>query len=214
MCAAVLASALIWGAPAVAGEEEADPPRPFAVEARAQELGRLLEAAPFVHKGNLNGPALYMVSFRTCPTCLAFKAGEKDALEAAGVDLRVIVYARADREGKARSRPEERALVAELALNRDYALYEAWHAKPNPEQFYQTAELPPGADGAPVRAALVEEGRALVEALAQIVADNDQDLAIPSLFWQDGDTWHGYIGYNEDTFAPIRARLIALAAGP
>lgn len=189
------------------GEADAGP---FWVVERAGELAAALEAAPFVRRG-ADGPALYMVGFRTCPSCLAFKAAEQDRLDALGIDIRYIVYARADRDGESRSRPEERAIVAELALNRDYDLYTSWYAV-SPGEFYQTAELPVPADGDPARTAALDDLRALVsDVIAPIVEANGGEMAVPAFFWQEKGGWRGAIGYSEEGFRPVRDALSGLA---
>ena len=63
-----------------------------------------------------HGPrTLYMVSFRDCPDCQRFEREMFPRLRQAGVDIRVIMVARADAEGIARSTAAERAtaIIAE-----------------------------------------------------------------------------------------------------
>jgi radical SAM superfamily enzyme YgiQ (UPF0313 family) len=69
--------------------------RPKTITKHQEEITQLLETAGWVSPG-LKDKRLYMVSFRTCPDCLRFKAEEFPALHAKNVDTRVIEVARAD----------------------------------------------------------------------------------------------------------------------
>lgn len=193
-------------------EPEPEEPLPMAetFQTHEDEIVAAMTGAPWTSIGN-DGAALYMIAFRSCPTCLAFKAGEHDVLTEAGVDIRYIVYARRDREGRERSSTEERAVQAELWLTRDWSLFEAWYAT-DPDTYYVTAQLPPVAEEDPEREAAVEEARALVDQLAELYAANDIDLAIPTLLWQQDGVWMTYVGYDEATFAPVREYLIEASA--
>lgn len=156
--------------------------RPKTIERHAPEIARLLEReAGWVSPG-LNGAKLYMVSFRTCPDCLRFKAEQFPDLHAAGVDTRVIEIARRDVNGLAKSTPAERATVAELWLNRSWALMERWEAVPAPAW---TAPGIPAADGDAARTAVVEAGRDLVDRLRPLMKDNGVNFAYPLLVWWD-----------------------------
>jgi hypothetical protein len=158
--------------------------RPKTIARHAPEIARLLEQeAGWVSPG-LTGTKLYMISFRTCPDCLRFKAEQFPDLHAAGIDTRVIEIARRDVNGLAKSTPAERATVAELWLNRSWALMERWEAMP------AAAWTAPGiapADGDPARTAVVEAGRSLVDRLIPLMADNGVDFAYPLLVWWDGE---------------------------
>ena len=188
-------------------EEEA---APFWIVERADELALALEEAPYVSQGR-NGPVLYVVTFRDCPSCLSFKAAELERLNDIGVDIRWIVYARADRDGASRSGPEERALVAELAMTRNYKLFEAWYAV-SAQEYYQTATLPLPADGDPERTAALDAQRELVgETLKGILADNGEEIFIPTMLWKETGGWRGYVGYAEESFAAVRKTLKAMA---
>lgn len=178
---------------------------PVAVTQRADELAALLSAAPFV-PGNGGARVLYTVGFRSCPDCIALKKAMYERFAAAGVDVRKIVYARADRDGKPRSKPGERAMVAEIALTRDPALYERWFVT-DPDAFYATEKLPPAADGDAARMALVDAGRALVEQLSGICEANGVDMAVPALFWQEDGVWQVYVGFEPQRFEAVAARI-------
>lgn len=174
-------------------------PAPKAITVNADELGRLLEGAGWVHKGQGRVP-LYAVGFRSCPDCVALEAGAYDKLEAAGADIRDIVYARADsEEGKPRSKPGERAMVAEIWKNRNYNLWVAWH-ETDPDTYYATEDLPPSADTDPDRMALVQKSRDTVAKIEQILNTNGLQLYVPALFWRENGVWQVYVGYNPQTF--------------
>jgi hypothetical protein len=187
-----------------AGDEEPNH-HAFTITQQADALGALLASAPTISHGH-GGPALYLVVFRSCPACLNLREKEEAALEAAGVDLHWIVYARRDRGGEIRSSPEELAVVAELTHTRDPALFDAWNANA-PDEYYRAAKLPPRADSSPERLAAIEGVRALVDQLNEIVAENGQAFAVPALFWREGNVWRGYIGYDEATFPEVVAGL-------
>jgi hypothetical protein len=194
------------GAAETAMAEEEEPlPEVVTLTERADEIANLYENASWVNRG-LDGPTLYVVSFRSCSTCLAFKAAELQGLEDAGVDVRWIIYTRRDREDRERSSAAERAVQAELWLNRDWHLFEEWYAV-DPTTYYATADLPPSADDDAERAAAVEEARALVEQLSDLYGENGVDLYIPALLWQQDGTWKTYVGYEETSFALVRAAL-------
>ena len=158
--------------------------RPKTIERHAPEIAKVLEQeAGWVSPG-LNGSKLYMVSFRTCPDCLRFKAEQFPDLHAAGVDTRVIEIARRDVNGLAKSTPAERSTVAELWLNRSWALMERWESMP--VAAWTAPGIPP-ADGDPARTAVVDAGRSLVDKLIPLMDDNGVDFAYPLLVWWDQD---------------------------
>lgn len=186
-------------------DEAAD--APIALTVRGDELGALLEGAGWVHDGT-GGAPLYTVGFRSCPDCVAQHDGAYAKMAAAGADIRRILYARADSaEGKPRSRPGERAMIAELWRTRDFALYQRWY-ETDPATFYETETLPPDADADPERAALVARSRAFITALNDILQSNGVETFVPAIFWQENGVWQVYIGYDPETFdALILPRL-------
>lgn len=157
--------------------------RPRDLKTEGPEIARLLEGAGWVSPG-LNGPTLYMVSFRSCPACLAFKARAFPALQAAGVDTRVIEIAQRDSGDTPRSTPQERATVAELWIGRRWALLQAWERVP-PAAWTAPGIAP--ADGDPARTAAVEAGRRLVDRLEPLLARNGVSFAYPTLVWWTKD---------------------------
>jgi hypothetical protein len=157
--------------------------RPKTVSRHAPEIAKLLREAGWVSPG-IKGRTLYMVSFRTCPDCLRFKAEQFPDLHAAGVDTRVIEIARRDVNGLPKSTPAERTTVAQLWLTRDWKLLEAWEKVP-PEA-WAAPGIPP-ADGDAARTAVVEAGRQLVDQLRPLMKANGVDFAYPLLVWWDDE---------------------------
>jgi len=192
-------------APAPAADEE-PLPEPMPLGEWGATIGEAFEATPWVSGGN-TGPVLYVISFRTCPACLAFKDAELEGLMDAGVDIRWIIYARRDREDRQRSSAAERAVQAELWLGRDWHLFEEWFAI-EPGTYYETAELPPLADDDPDRDAAVEEARAFVDRMSDLFGEAGVDLFIPALLWQEDGEWMAYVGYEDSTFGPVREALL------
>lgn len=181
------------------------PPHAYTIAQQADDLAALLGAAPWISRGN-KGPALYIVAFRACPACEVVREREVPRLETGGIDVRWILYARRDKNGETRSTPEELAAVAELSRARDPTMLDAW--------FRDSQALLPAHDKAPDPAAAIEAGRALVDRLNGIVTANALPFAVPALFWKEGGMWRSYIGYDEQTFAEVRASLgLAPVAG-
>jgi hypothetical protein len=165
--------------------------RPHKITKHQAEITKLLEQSGWVSPG-LQGPKLYMVSFRSCPDCIRFKTEQFEALHKAGVDTRVIEVARADRNGVAKSTPPERATVAELWVNRSWALAERWDA--TPVDAWNAPGITP-ADGDVARTAVVEAGRKMVADLGPLLQDNGfgfDRVHFPTLIWwtKDGEL-HG-----------------------
>ncbi len=172
---------------------------PTALTVRGDELGALLEGAGWVHDGTGRVP-LYTVGFRSCPDCVAQHDGAYAGMAAAGADIRRILYARADSaEGKPRSKPGERAMIAELWKTRDFALYQRWY-ETDPATFYETETLPPDADTDPERAAYVQKSRDFIRGLNDLLAANGVETFVPAIFWQENGVWQVYIGYDPETF--------------
>ena len=157
--------------------------RPKTITKNQAEIAKILESSGWVSPG-LKGPKLYMVSFRTCPDCIRFKKEEYPGLHKAGVDTRLIEIARADRNGVAKSTPVERATVAELWLNRSWALSEKWDN--TPVDAWTAPGLKP-ADGDMARTAVIEAGRKSVEDLRPLLKANGVNFAYPLLVWWTPD---------------------------
>lgn len=197
--AALLIPASLIAAPNAQTNPDEAADTPVAITVRGDELGALLEGAGWVHDGTGRVP-LYTVGFRSCPDCVAQHDGAYAKMAAAGADIRRILYARADSaDGKPRSKPGERAMIAELWKTRDFALYQRWY-ETDPATFYEMETLPPDADSDPGRAALVEKGRAFMRSLNDILAANGVQTFVPAIFWQENGVWQVYIGYDPQTF--------------
>jgi hypothetical protein len=153
--------------------------RPHTITKHQIEIAQTLEKAGWVSPGN-KGPKLYMIGYRSCEDCVRFKAEELPKLLKAGVDTRIIEVARADKNGLSRSTPAERATVAELWLNRSWALAEQWDK--TPVDAWTAPGVPP-ADGDTARTAVVEAGRAMVDELVPLLKDNGINFAYPTLIW-------------------------------
>jgi hypothetical protein len=182
--------------------------RPKTITKHQDEIVRILDSGGWVSPG-LTGPKLYMVGFRSCPDCVRFETEEFPGLHMAGVDTRVIMIARADKNGVAKSTPAERSTVAELGFNRSWALLQAWNAVP------VDAWTAPGiapADGDAARMAVVESRRKLVEDLRPLLKDNGIDFAYPTLIWwtKDGQM-RGCACEDRDTYRFVRSDLGAAA---
>ena len=138
---------------------------PAVVTRNQAEIQRLLEEASWVSEGG-GGEPLYMIAYRDSGAARAYQQSEFDKLRAAGVEPRVIVFARADREGLVRSTAAERATVAEIWWSRDWNLYQRWMA--TPARNWTAAGLPP-ADGNMARTSVVEGGREFVSKLEELL---------------------------------------------
>lgn len=157
--------------------------RPKTITRNQAEIAKILEGSGWVSPG-LKGPKLYMISFRTCPDCVRFKKEEYPRLHKAGIDTRLIEIARADRNGVPKSTPVERATVAELWINRSWALSEKWDA--TPVDAWTAPGLKP-ADGDIARTAVIEAGRKSVEDLVPLLKQNGVNFAYPLLVWWTPD---------------------------
>jgi len=155
--------------------------RPKTITKNQAEIARILEQAGWVSPGN-KGPKIYMVSYRLCGDCIRLEKEEFPKWHAAGVDTRVIVVVRPDKNGVVRSNPAERATVAELWANRSWPLLEKWD-EGNPDNW--TAEGIRPADGDIGRTALVDAGRKLVADLTPLMKKNGVNFAYPLLVWWD-----------------------------
>jgi hypothetical protein len=184
---------------------------PATISFRANDIWRTLERASWVAERDPavkpNGKVLYAVTFRSCPTCAAFRAGEAEALLKAGVEVRWILYARQDNNGKQRSKPGERAMVAALWRDRDPELLALWWAVEDLDAFYARPDQPPDAESDRARHGALAQSRALVTRLSGLFADNQLDMAIPTLVWRQDGQVRAFIGYNQQGFSPGRAYL-------
>ena len=158
--------------------------RPHTITKHQAEIASLLERSGWVSQG-LAGPKLYEIGFRSCEDCIRLRLEEFPKFHKAGVDTRVILVARRDYNGLAKSTPAERSTVAELWANRKWSLLEQWETVP-PAAWTAPGILP--ADNDAGRSAIVEQSRLLVDQLKPLLADNGVDrggFRYPTLIWWD-----------------------------
>ena len=155
--------------------------RPKTLTKNQSEIVKVLDGAGWVSP-HLTGSKLYMIAYGDCADCSAFQTREFAKLKAAGVDTRVIMIARPDKNGLAQSTAAERTTVAELWVNRDFGLYERWMAAPSGTW---TAAGLAGADGDVARTAVIEAGRNTLTELAPLMNANGVGTGFPTLIWWD-----------------------------
>jgi hypothetical protein len=179
--------------------------RPHTIAKNQAQIAKILDTAGWVSP-HLAGPRLYLISYRACPECIRFENEALPKLQAAGVDTRVIVIARADRNGLTLSTAPERATVAELWLNRDWKLFQRWLAADPP-----TAWTAPGlapADGDTARTAVIEAGRKSVEDLRPLLKANGIDLDYPTvIWWTKAGVMHGCVCDKPPSWANVEKEL-------
>ena len=150
--------------------------------ARGQgEIQRLLDESSWVSAGG-GGSQLYIIGYRDSAPTQTYERQEADKLRAGGVDVRVLMFARPDREGLAQSTPAERATIAELWLTRDWALYQRWTATPVRDW---TAAGIPASDGNLARSAVVEASRQFADRLGALMRDAGVKPTWPLIIWRD-----------------------------
>lgn len=157
--------------------------QPVTITRNQAEIQRLLDEASWVSGGG-GGQPLYIIGYRDSASSQRYEREETDKLRAAGVEARVIVFARPDREGAAQSTAAERATVAELWLTRDWSLYQRWTA--TPARSWTAAGIPQ-ADGNLARSAVVEASRQFSERLTGLLKDAGVQVTYPVILWRDRD---------------------------
>jgi hypothetical protein len=178
---AVIAVVAMFLSVAGYGQTDDGSDRPKTLQHEA-EIKALLDGAGWVSPGLSQDKVLYMVSWQSCPPCLVYERDEFPKLHAAGVDTRVIVYARASS-----STPQERAGVAELWKNRSWDLWRQFvHV---PTSAWTAEGLPP--DTEPERAALVAKSQDFADRMRILMSDNGigtrEHLNLPTLIWVGKD---------------------------
>ncbi|HZW15719.1 MAG TPA: hypothetical protein VFF66_05635, partial [Brevundimonas sp.] len=128
------------------------------------------------------GEPLYIIGYRDSAAMQRYEREEAPKLRAAGIEVRIVVFARADHEGLARSTAAERATVAELWLTRDWTLYQRWTATPSNNW---TAAGIPAADGSLARTAVVEAGRQFAARLGDELRGAGLQTRYPLVIWRD-----------------------------
>ncbi len=160
--------------------------QPVTVTRNQGAVQTLLDGSGWVSEGG-GGQALWIVGYRDSAAMQRYEREEAPKLRAAGVEVRVVVFARPDREGLERSTAAERSTVAELWLSRDWALYQRWTA--TPASAWTAAGLPQ-ADGNLARMAVVEAGRSFSTDLSELLAASGLRTGWPLVIWRDRD---GYL---------------------
>lgn len=155
--------------------------QPVTVTRDQAAIQRLLDEASWVSDAG-GGRPLYVIGYRDSNAMQRYAREEAPKLRAAGQEIRFILFARADREGLARSTAAERATVAELWLTRDWTLYQRWAATPVANW---TAAGLPASDGSLARAAVVEAGRAFADNLGEQLGGNGLQVGYPLVIWRD-----------------------------
>lgn len=155
--------------------------RPVTITRNQAAIESLLAQSDYVSPG-AQGPVLWMVSFRDCQPCTNYQRDEFPKLTAKDIDTRVIVFARADRQGQPQSTQAERATVAELWINRDWGLYGRWMATPRREWAAPGLKF---ADTDWARRAVVNATRDYINQLAPLLTDAGLTTDYPLLIWRD-----------------------------
>lgn len=155
--------------------------QPVTIARNQGEIQRLLDEASWVSPGG-GDPPLYIIGYRDSLSTQTYERQEAGKLRAAGVDVRILMFARADREGAAQSTPTERATIAELWLNRDWDLYRRWTAEP--ASAWMAEGLAP-ADGNLARTAVVDASRQFIARLDGLMRDAGVKPTWPLVIWRD-----------------------------
>jgi hypothetical protein len=192
--------------------------QPVTVNRNQAEIQRLLDEASWVSAGG-GGAPLYIIGYRDSQAMRDYEREEIPKLRAAGVEARIILFARPDREGLAQSTAAERATVAELWLTRDWTLYQRWTATPTRNW---TAAGIPVADGNLARGAVVEAGRTFVANLATDLQEAGLSTRYPLIIWRDREGFmkacacsdsRSWVFIRDDLDAPDRLDPPVVAPG-
>jgi len=180
--------------------------QPVVIATHQAEIQRLLDEASWLSAGG-GGEPLYIIGYRDSAAMQRYERDEVPKLRAAGVEARIIVFARPDREGLAQSTAAERATVAELWLTRDWSLYQRWTATPTSS--WSAAGIP-AADGNLARAAVVEAGRAFASRLTAALKSEGLGTGYPLIVWRDREGFMKACACNDSrSWAFIRDDLNA-----
>jgi hypothetical protein len=192
--------------------------QPVTVSRNQGEIQRLLDEASWVSAGG-GGEPLYVIGYRDSAAMQRYEREEAPKLRAAGVEVRLILFARPDREGLAQSTAAERATIAELWLTRDWTLYQRWTATPVRNW---TAAGIRAADGNLARGAVVDAGRAFVARLSEKLGEEGLQARYPLIIWRDREGFmkacactdaRSWVFIRDDLDAPERIEAPGLAPG-
>jgi len=171
---------------------------PVTLTQATADLEAVLENIAYTHPKTQGGPVMYQISFRTCPPCIQSHENILPKLQNAGVETRLVTTAR-----RSQSTAKERAAVVENIRRQDWSFTQKWWAGRHPRRFYAQTELPP-VEGDSGREADLKKLQSHVDALAQVLAQNGQVFAFPTLIWQAKDgSYKAAIGYNPSLSAQI-----------
>jgi hypothetical protein len=193
--------------------------QPVTVTRHQAEIQDLLDEASWLSSGG-GGEPLYIIGYRDSAAMQRYEREEAPKLRAAGLEVRIIVFARPDREGLTQSTAAERATVAELWLTRDWTLYQRWTATPSNNW---TAAGLPAADGSLARGAVVEAGRKFIEDLTGALAGEGLRITYPVVIWRDREGYmkacacaddRSWAFVRDDTGAPDRIGSPGSDGGP
>lgn len=153
----------------------------------AAAIQSLLDRVDYVSP---NGPAntqgrwIYLVGYRNCVPCSVYQHSEFATFQAAGVDTRVVMFARPDTGNQKQSTPEERSTIAELWLNRSWPLYLQWFNAPDGSW---TAPGLKAADEDMARSGVVWASREFVAELTPVLARNKVNVGYPLVIWRNAN---------------------------
>ncbi|MDP3802162.1 hypothetical protein [Brevundimonas sp.] len=192
--------------------------QPVTVTRNQAAIQRLLDESSWVSAGG-GGEPLYIIGYRDSAALQRYEREEVPKLRAAGVEARIILFARPDREGLTQSTAAERATIAELWLTRDWTLYQRWTATPTRNW---TAAGIPAADGNLARGAVVEAGRTFVARLTEDLGQAGLQTRYPLIIWRDREGFmkacacsdsRSWVFIRDDLDAPDRIDPPAVAPG-
>lgn len=155
--------------------------QPVTVSRDQEAIQTLLDEAGWISAGG-GGSPVYIVGYRDSAAMQRYEREEVPKLKAAGAEVRIILFARPDREGMQQSTAAERATVAELWLTRDWPLYERWTATPTASW---TAAGIPAADDNLARSAVVAAGQKFVTDLTGYLRNSGLQPGYPLILWRD-----------------------------
>ena len=149
----------------------------------ASAIQSLLDRVDYVSPGP-RARWVYLIGYRNCASCNAYQRSEFARLQAAGVETRVVMFARPDNGAQKQSTPQERSTVAELWLNRSWPLYLQWFNAP--EGDWKAVGLPV-ADDDMARSGVVWASREFIAELTPVLARNRVHAGYPLVIWRDGN---------------------------
>lgn len=155
--------------------------QPVTVSRDQEAIQTLLDEAGWISAGG-GGSPVYIVGYRDSAAMQRYEREEVPKLKAAGAEVRIILFARPDREGMQQSTAAERATVAELWLTRDWSLYERWTATPTASW---TAAGIPAADDNLARSAVVSAGQKFALDLTGYLRNSGLQPQYPLILWRD-----------------------------